>query len=92
MSKKKKVTGREYRHKRRVRNVILSYLLLIVILAGIGTGGFFGYKAIVGAIDQKKAEIAAAEAELQAAAEAEKIAELEAIVEEEPVEEEPEEP
>lgn len=41
---------REYRKNRRIRNQILAYIVLIVLLVGIGIGGFVGVKAIVGKI------------------------------------------
>ena len=88
-------SGREYRHRRRVRNTILSYLCLIVIIAGIAAGGFFGVKTLIGVINDKKAKIEeeqlALEQQREAEAEAEMQAQLEAEAEEEEVvEEEPE--
>ena len=50
-------SGREYRHRRRVRNTILAYLSLVIIIAGIAAGGFFGVKALIGVINDKKAKI-----------------------------------
>ncbi len=88
-------SGREYRHRRRVRNTILAYLSLVIIIAGIAAGGFFGVKALIGVINDKKAKIeeeqlaleqqreAEAEAEMQAQLEAEAEEEEEEVVEEE---------
>lgn len=41
---------REYRRNRRIRNQIVAYLVLILILAGIGIGGFLGVRALVGKV------------------------------------------
>ena len=80
-------SGREYRHRRRVRNTILAYLSLVIIIAGIAAGGFFGVKALIGVINDKKAKIEeeqlALEQQREAEAEAEMQAQLEAEAEEE---------
>jgi len=64
---KKKVDSREIRRKRRIRNVILSYLFMIILIAGIGVGGFFGVKTVIGLVEDKKAKIAEEEAAIEAA-------------------------
>lgn len=38
---------REYRKKRRIRNQIMAYLVLIIIVIGIGAGGFYGVKVLI---------------------------------------------
>ena len=48
------VDKREYRRRRRVRNQILAYVSLVLILAVVSVGGYFGIKAIGGAIEEKQ--------------------------------------
>ena len=84
---KEKISSRELRHKRRVRNVVLAYIFMVLLIAGIGVGGFFGVKKVKGIVNEKKAE---AEAEA-AAIEAEMIAEQERLEAEEEAEREAEE-
>lgn len=43
-----------YRHKRRVRNQIISYVVITVILAGLITGGIIGVKKLMTVINDKK--------------------------------------
>lgn len=38
------LSRRQYRRKRRVRNQVISYISLVVIMVGLGVGGFFGTK------------------------------------------------
>ena len=52
---------REARHKRRLRQQILAYLLLIVILAAIGCGVYFGIRYFVDASRARQAEALAQE-------------------------------
>ena len=58
---------REFRRKRRLRNQILAYVSLIVILAVVSVGGYFGIKAVSTSVTEKKQqeemEVAAAVAE-----------------------------
>ena len=43
-----------YRHKRRIRNQIISYVVLIIFLAGLIVGGVFGIKKIISFLNDKK--------------------------------------
>ena len=43
------------RRKRRVRNQIISYIVAVLILAGIVTGGVMGIRSIASAMEEKKA-------------------------------------
>ena len=45
---------REYRRRRRVRNQILAYVSLVLILAVVSVGGYFGIKAIGGVLEEKQ--------------------------------------
>lgn len=45
---------REYRRRRRIRNQILAYVSLVLILAVVSVGGYFGIKAISGAMEEKQ--------------------------------------
>lgn len=45
---------RDRRRKRRVRNQIISYIVAVVLLAGLVTGGFFGVRHISNAMEEKK--------------------------------------
>lgn len=45
---------RDRRRKRRVRNQIISYMVAVVLLAGLVTGGFFGVRHISNAMEEKK--------------------------------------
>lgn len=45
---------REFRRKRRMRNQILAYVSLVLILAVVSVGGYFGIKAISGAVSEKQ--------------------------------------
>lgn len=40
-------TRREERRRRRIRNQILAYMVLVIILAGLGMGGYFGIKFLL---------------------------------------------
>ena len=63
---------RDRRRKRRVRNQIISYIVAVVLLAGLVTGGFFGVRHISNAMEEKKQqEESRAQEESQAQAEAE---------------------
>lgn len=82
------IDRREYRHKRRVRNQIIAYIVTLILLVGIIVAAAFGIKYVVSEIEDKKhAE------ELQQQLEELSEMEVEAPVIEAPVEEaEPEEP
>ena len=43
-----------YRHKRRVRNQIISYIVLLVLLIGLVIGGIIGIRKIMSIINDKK--------------------------------------
>jgi len=45
---------REYRRRRRVRNQILAYVSLVLILAVVSVGGYFGVRAIGGLLQEKQ--------------------------------------
>ena len=45
---------REYRRRRRVRNQILAYVSLIIILAVVTVGGYFGIKAVSTVMEEKQ--------------------------------------
>ena len=79
---------REYRHRRRVRNQIIAYIVTAIIVAGLMIGAAFGIKKLMSVIEDKKhAE------ELQQQLEELSEMEVEAPVIEAPVEEpEAEEP
>ena len=86
---------RSLRHKRRVRNQILAYISLLIVLLIIGGGAAYGAYTLKGVMDAKKAEEEAArlQAEAEAAAQEEIVIEPpESVVEqtepEETVEEE----
>lgn len=82
---------REYRRKRRMRNQLLAYGSLVVILAVLSVAGYFGIKAISSAMEEKAQQkqmeeaLALAEQMQEEATEASEIAEPaeeEVIVEE----------
>lgn len=51
------IDRREYRHRRRVRNQIIAYAVLVVILAGLIAGGAIGVSRLVADMkDRKQAE------------------------------------
>lgn len=79
---------REFRRKRRVRNQIISYVTVVVLLAGLATGGFFGVQQIMTTMNDKK-QAEELKQQLEELAEVEEPAVVEAPVETEaPVEEE----
>ena len=45
---------REYRRRRRIRNQILAYVSLVLILAVVSVGGYFGIKALGGVVEEKQ--------------------------------------
>ena len=47
---KKKDNRREERRRRRIRNQVIAYLVLVILLAGIGAGGYYGIRFLVGNI------------------------------------------
>lgn len=84
-------SGAEYRRKRRVRSVIIAYVVVAIIIVGIGAGGYIGISTLAGKLSDRKeakeAEVAAAEA----AEEAAKEAEIAAVLAEQKAEKEAEE-
>jgi len=48
------IDRREYRHKRRVRNQIIAYIVMAVILIGLITGGVIGVTQIIKKVNDKK--------------------------------------
>ena len=45
---------REMRRKRRIRNQFISYCVMLLIIAAVGTGAFIGIQAARGALLEKK--------------------------------------
>ena len=43
-----------YRHKRRVRNQAIAYIVLFIILAGLVAGGIIGIRKVMQIINDKK--------------------------------------
>lgn len=82
MAKKNKSPkkGAEYRHKRRVKSVIIAYTVVAILLAGIGTAGYFGVKTVALKISDIKAQKAADEEAALLAEEAAKEAEIAAVL------------
>ncbi len=71
---------RQLRHKRRIRNQVIAYVVLVVLVVGAATGGLYGVKTVGQKLYENKVA-KEAEAESIAAAEAEsEAAELAAIV------------
>lgn len=54
MNDNKDTERREYRHKRRIRNQIIAYISLVVIIAVLAVGGVFAAKYIVGRLKDGK--------------------------------------
>ncbi len=48
------IDRREYRHKKRVRNQIIAYIVMAVILIGLITGGVIGVTQIIKKVNDKK--------------------------------------
>ena len=89
---------REFRRKRRMRNQILAYVSLVIVLAIVSVGGFFGIKAISSAMEEKaeqkqleEAMVLAAQQEQEEMTETSSEPEEETIIEEETTTEEIEE-
>lgn len=58
MDKNKDTDRRVFRHKRRVRNQIIAYISLVIIIAALIVGGIFAAKYIAGLLkDRKPAEV-----------------------------------
>ena len=64
---------REYRRKRRIRNQVVAYSVVFVILAGIVTGGVFAGRNVARVVKAKK--LAEEQAEMEARIQAEQEAE-----------------
>ena len=79
---------RAYRHRRRVRNQIIVYLVIFFVAVGIVGGGFATGRKVFSVINQKRQEAERAKAEEEAAEEEPPEEEL-VIDTPEPVEEEP---
>lgn len=54
MDDNKDFERREYRRKRRIRNQIISYVSVIIVLAGIITGAVIGIRTLTKSISEKK--------------------------------------
>lgn len=50
----KDISARERRRKRRIRNQILAYVSLIVIIGGLAAGAFFGVRKVMQVMDDRK--------------------------------------
>lgn len=48
------LNARERRRKRRIRNQILAYVSLVVIIAGVAAGSFFGIRKVMQVMDERK--------------------------------------
>lgn len=57
---------REARHQRRIRNQVLAWLVLLIILAGLGYGGYIGSGYLFNYLDEKQKQEALAQAEQEA--------------------------
>lgn len=83
---------RAYRHRRRVRNQIIVYLVIFFVVLGLAGGGFLAGRKVFSLIRQKRQEAEQAEAEKEAAEEEqpeeEMVIDTPEPAEEEPVEEE----
>ena len=56
---------REIRRKRRIKNQLLAYITLLVILAAIGTGGYFGVIKIMTMVSEYDERVESALKEAQ---------------------------
>lgn len=75
--KERGLTKEELRHKRRVRNQIIAYTSIAVIVLALAAGAFFGIKSAAKVISDKKEEALAKQLEEQRAAEEEAAAQSE---------------
>lgn len=83
----KELSAREKRKKRRIRNQILAYVSLVVIIGGVAAGAVFGTRKVMQVLDERKQaeelvrqmeeQQAEAQAEAEAAQEAETQTEAE---------------
>ncbi len=73
-------SGAEYRRKRRVRSVIIAYVIVAILIGAIGAGGYIGIKSIANKVSDHKALKEAEEAAEMAAEEAAKEAEIAAVL------------
>ncbi len=80
------LSGRERRRQRRIRNQILAYTALALLLIGMVAGGVFGVRYAVGRIRDKRQE-EALKKEMEALAQEQAQEQEEAQTEEEPEEE-----
>ncbi|MCR4793559.1 MAG: hypothetical protein K5871_12510 [Lachnospiraceae bacterium] len=75
---------REARHRRRIRQQVTAYLILILIIAVLGCGIYFVAKFFVDAAKQRQADAIAAEEALQRQLEEEAAAQQPVVTEEPP--------
>ncbi len=75
---------REARHRKRIRQQVTAYLILVVILAVIGGGLFFGIKFFVDSARDRRAQQEAAELAAQQQAEEQAQQQAEPVVDEPP--------
>ena len=73
---------REYRRRRRIRNQILAYVSLVLILAVVSVGGYFGIKALSGVVEEKQQQEQMEEALVAAQQAEEEMTEVSEVPEE----------
>lgn len=54
MTNNEEMERKLYRHKRRVRNQIISYVVLLILLIGLIIGGIIGIRKLISVINDKK--------------------------------------
>ena len=57
--------AREIRRKRRIRNQIIAYLVLVILLAGIGYGGYMGVRYLYGKVAKPQEQVQVSENDTQ---------------------------
>ncbi len=78
------------RHKRRIRNQVIAYVVLVILIAGAAVGGIYGVNTLGTMLyEQRQAKELAAQQAAEAEAEAESLAAEVPLVEEELSSEEP---
>lgn len=71
--KKEELTSRERRRRRRIRNQVIAYIVLVLLIILVGTGIFFGVKAVLNGIEAYNQGISDALAESKATQESEAV-------------------
>lgn len=57
--------AREIRRKRRIRNQIIAYLVLVILLAGVGYGGYMGVRYLYGKFAKPQEQVQVSENDTQ---------------------------